>query len=34
MDDNDLRKQGPSVTETWTPEEELQLWEIRGFVFE
>lgn len=29
-DDSELRKQGPSVTETWTPEEELQLWEIRG----
>ena len=28
--DSELRKQGPSVTETWTPEEDLQLWEIRG----
>jgi len=31
IDDNEWRKQGPSVTETWTPEEELQLWEIRSF---
>lgn len=33
LEDSELRKQGPSVTETWTAEEELQLWEIRGLVF-
>ena len=31
-DDGDQRKQDTSVTETWTPEEELQLWEIRKYV--
>ena len=31
IDDSELRKLGPSVKETWTAEEELQLWEIRSF---
>lgn len=28
---DEIKRQGPSVTETWMPEEELQLWEIRSF---
>lgn len=27
----EAKRQGPSVTEQWTIEEELQLWEIKGF---